>query len=115
MDSTSDILTLAFAPSVLYLLYQMRSIRKFLGAAGFRIELGIKVLRRLHHLPRRRRWFLDQLFTSGIMNVHVVLLVGLFVGMILSLQMGIEQNLKTYVPGFESVETVDEQGNSTPN
>jgi phospholipid/cholesterol/gamma-HCH transport system permease protein len=33
---------------------------------------------------------LDQLFTSGIMNVHVVLLVGLFVGMILSLQMGIE-------------------------
>ena len=90
MDSTSDILTLAFGASVLYLLYQMRSFRKFLGAAGFRIELGIKVLRRLHHLPRRRRWFLDQLFTSGIMNVHVVLLVGLFVGMILSLQMGIE-------------------------
>ena len=90
MDSPSDILTLAFGASVLYLLYQLRSFRKFLGAAGFRIELGIKVLRRLHHLPKRRRWFLDQLFTSGIMNVHVVLLVGLFVGMILSLQMGIE-------------------------
>ena len=33
----------------------------------------------------------------------------------MTLQMGIEQNLKTYVPGFKSVETVDEQGNSTPN
>ena len=75
---------------MLYLLYQARNFRSYLAAAGFRIELGIKVLRRLHHLPKRRRWFLDQLFTSGIMNVHVVLLVGLFVGMIVSLQTGIE-------------------------
>jgi phospholipid/cholesterol/gamma-HCH transport system permease protein len=90
MSSTSDILTLAFGASVLYLLYQARNFRSYLAAAGFRIELGIKVLRRLHHLPKRRRWFLDQLFTSGIMNVHVVLLVGLFVGMIVSLQTGIE-------------------------
>ncbi len=90
MPSTSDLLTLAFGASVLYVLYQARSFKKFLGAAGFRIELALKVLRRLHHLPKRRRWFLDQLFTSGIMNVHVVLLVGLFVGMIVSLQTGIE-------------------------
>lgn len=90
MSSTSDILTLAFGASVLYLLYQARNFRRYLAAAGFRIELGIKVLRRLHHLPKRRRWFLDQLFTTGIMNVHVVLLVGLFVGMIVSLQTGIE-------------------------
>lgn len=90
MSSTSDILTLAFGASVLYLLYQARNFRRYLASAGFRIELGIKVLRRLHHLPKRRRWFLDQLFTTGIMNVHVVLLVGLFVGMIVSLQTGIE-------------------------
>lgn len=31
----------------------------------------------------------------------------------MTLQMGIEQNLKTYVPGFQSIETVDEQGKST--
>ncbi len=33
----------------------------------------------------------------------------------MTLQMGIEQNLKTYVPGFQSVETVDDQGRSTDN
>lgn len=39
---------------------------------------------------KRRRWFVAQLYNSGINNLHVVLLVGLFIGMILCLQTGIE-------------------------
>ncbi len=63
---------------------------EFLKGVGFRLDLLLQVLRRLSHLPRRRRWFFDQLFLGGIGNLHVVLLVGLFVGMIVSLQTGLE-------------------------
>ncbi len=90
MISNLDLFAVAFGACLLYLLYQARKFRRFLGAAGFRLELALKVLRRLHHLPQRRRWFLEQLFSAGLMNLHVVLLVGLFVGMIVSLQTGIE-------------------------
>ena len=68
----------------------LRAFRDFLGEMGYRIDLLIQVCLRVHHVPRRRRWVLYQLYTSGIQNLHVILLVGLFIGMIFALQTGIE-------------------------
>ncbi|MDA1266384.1 MAG: ABC transporter permease, partial [Planctomycetota bacterium] len=71
-------------------LWQLRNFREALENIGFRLGLFGAVCARLHHLPRRRRWALDQLYRTGLGNLHVVLLVGLFIGMIVSLQTGIE-------------------------
>ncbi len=57
---------------------------------GNRLELLGQVLARLHHLPRRKRWILDQFYVGGVQTFHVVLLVGLFMGMIVALQTGVE-------------------------
>lgn len=81
---------LLFAASCAYLLLQVAGIREAIQAIGVRLDLAVQVAARTHHLPRRLRWFLDQLYRSGIQNLHVVLLVGLFIGMIVCLQTGIE-------------------------
>ena len=57
---------------------------------GFRLELLLLVLGRLHHVPRRLRWLVEQLYGAAIQTLGVVLLVGLFMGMIVALQTGIE-------------------------
>ena len=57
---------------------------------GYRLEIAGLVAMRLHHMGKRRKWILDQLYQSGIQTLHVVLLVGVFIGMIVSLQTGIE-------------------------
>lgn len=57
---------------------------------GYRLDLLLQVLVRLPDLPRRRILVADQLVQSGLHVLHVVLLVGLFMGMIVSLQTGIE-------------------------
>lgn len=57
---------------------------------GYMLDLLIQVVLRLTHLPKRWRWFTGQLYVSGIQTLHVVLLVGLFIGMIVALQTGIE-------------------------
>jgi len=62
----------------------------FLRSEGERIELLLSTLRRLGHTPKRARLVYEQMFLSGIQTLHVVLLVGLFIGMIVSLQTGIE-------------------------
>ncbi|MEE8468180.1 MAG: ABC transporter permease [Planctomycetota bacterium] len=85
-----DLTLMAFLASLVFLLWHLRSFREFVDDAGAHVMLLAGVLARLHHLPRRRRWFMEQLFAAGIKNLHVVLLVGLFIGMILGLQMGIE-------------------------
>ncbi|MEW6072419.1 MAG: ABC transporter permease [Planctomycetota bacterium] len=59
-------------------------------AAGYRIELFLAALARLHHLFRRRALVLDQFYVGGIKVVHVVLLVGFSIGMVVSLQTGLE-------------------------
>ena len=66
------------------------AFRDFLGEVGYRIDLLFQVCMRIHHIGRRRRWVLYQLYTAGIQNLHVILLVGLFIGMIFALQTGIE-------------------------
>ena len=76
--------------SLVYTAWQARGVREFFEEVGFRLTLMISVLARLPHLPRRRRWTAVQTYQAGIGNLHVVLLVGLFIGMIVSLQTGIE-------------------------
>lgn len=86
----SDALTLAFVGGVLYVAWQMAGFRGSLESIGRRLELAGGALARIHHLPKRARWLFEQLFQAGIRNLHVVLLVGLFMGMIVALQTGIE-------------------------
>ncbi|MCC7011915.1 MAG: ABC transporter permease [Planctomycetes bacterium] len=62
----------------------------FLRDVGFQLELTLQVLLRLGSAPRRRTLIAEQLFQSGLKVVHVVLLVGVFIGMIVALQTGIE-------------------------
>jgi phospholipid/cholesterol/gamma-HCH transport system permease protein len=79
-----------FVASLVFTAWQARSVREFFEEVGFRLTLMFAVLARLPHLPRRRRWTVVQTYQAGIGNLHVVLLVGLFIGMIVSLQTGIE-------------------------
>jgi phospholipid/cholesterol/gamma-HCH transport system permease protein len=65
-------------------------ITTFLKDLGFELELTGQVALRLGAAWRRRQLIADQLFQSGIKVVHVVLLVGVFIGMIVALQTGIE-------------------------
>ena len=62
----------------------------FLKGEGERIELLLRTLHRLGHLSKRRRLIYEQMFLSGVQTLHVVVLVGLVMGMIVSLQTGIE-------------------------
>ena len=79
-----------FALSLVYTAWQARHVRAFFEEVGFRLTLAAQVLARLPHLLKRRRWTVLQTYQAGIGNLHVVLLVGLFIGMIVSLQTGIE-------------------------
>jgi phospholipid/cholesterol/gamma-HCH transport system permease protein len=58
--------------------------------AGFAMGLAGRTIGLLGDTPRRLRPLLDQMFLSGIKGFHVVLLVSFFVGMIVSLQVGLE-------------------------
>ncbi len=64
--------------------------RLFVQDLGYQLELLLSVLARLHAVGRRRGLILEQLFACGLRVVHVVLLVGLFIGMIVALQTGLE-------------------------
>jgi phospholipid/cholesterol/gamma-HCH transport system permease protein len=65
-------------------------VTDFLRLIGFQLDLLFEVIGRLPHLWRRRALVSDQLYQSGVRVVHVVLFVGFFMGMIVSLQTGIE-------------------------
>lgn len=56
---------------------------------GTRLELLIEASLRLPSVWKRRALIADQLYLAGVQVTHVVLLVGLFTGMILSLQTGL--------------------------
>lgn len=62
----------------------------FLLDVGYQLDLFGQVVRSLPATLRRRTLVAEQLFQAGIRVVHVVLLVGLFIGMIVSLQTGLE-------------------------
>lgn len=59
-------------------------------SAGYRVELLGGVTTRLPAVWKRRTLIFDQLFVGGIKVVHVVLLVGFSIGMVVSLQTGLE-------------------------
>ena len=62
----------------------------FLRNIGHQLELLLQVIARLGSVFHRRGLILDQLYQSGIKVVYVVVLVGLFMGMIVALQTGLE-------------------------
>ncbi len=67
-----------------------RPLLDLAGGIGFQIELLFSVLARLGNVRKRLASISTQLYQGGIQGLHVVLLVGLFIGMIVSLQTGIE-------------------------
>jgi phospholipid/cholesterol/gamma-HCH transport system permease protein len=68
----------------------LRGFLSICQGIGYQIELFVLVLLRLGAIPLRRKMIADQLYQSAIQGVHVVALVGLFIGMIVALQTGIE-------------------------
>lgn len=66
------------------------TVLSFLRDVGFQIELAVHVVLRLPSALRRRVLIADQLYQAGLKVAHVVLLVGLFIGMIVALQTGLE-------------------------
>ena len=67
-----------------------RHLSPVVEQAGFGMWLAGRTLRLLPHLGLRMRTMLDQLYLSFINSLHVVLFVAFFVGMIVSLQVGLE-------------------------
>ena len=68
----------------------MGNLKGFLRDVGAQLELLLQVVLRLGSIPSRRDLIADQMVQAGIKVVHVVLLVGLFIGMIVALQTGLE-------------------------
>jgi phospholipid/cholesterol/gamma-HCH transport system permease protein len=68
----------------------LQALREIAREQGYRLALFAAVIPRLLDIPKRRRWVVEQLYVSGIQTLRVVLLVGLFMGMIVALQTGIE-------------------------
>ena len=67
-----------------------RNLRDLLVNVGYQIELLFRVTWRLNSVPKRHALIAEQLYQSGIKVLHVVLLVGLVIGMIVALQTGLE-------------------------
>jgi len=65
-------------------------IREFLRDSGYRVDLFVQTVLRLGSVAPRRRLIADQMVSLGLHVTHVVLLVGFVMGMIVSLQTGIE-------------------------
>lgn len=65
-------------------------VREFLADVGYHLDLSVQILARLGAVFSRRELVVEQFYQAGIRVTHVVLLVGLFIGMIVSLQTGLE-------------------------
>jgi phospholipid/cholesterol/gamma-HCH transport system permease protein len=68
----------------------LRTIQGLFLAAGYRIDLLLQVVLRFPAVWRRRSLIAEQFYGGGIRVVHVVLLVGFSIGMVVSLQTGLE-------------------------
>src|SRR5262245_36854583 len=68
----------------------LQPIRNMFDDAGYRVELFLQVLMRLSSAWKRRGLIAEQLYVGGIKVVHVVMLVGFSIGMVVSLQTGLE-------------------------
>lgn len=63
---------------------------ELLRSYGYQVDLFLQVCLRLPHVWKRRVFVADQLYLAGIKVIHVILLVAFFIGMVVSLQTGIE-------------------------
>lgn len=63
---------------------------RLLSAAGGWVELLVETLRRLPVTRPNTRAILDQMYDGGILTMPIVLMVGLFTGMLMTLQTGLE-------------------------
>jgi len=61
-----------------------------IGTLGYRADLFLQTLLRLPAILERRLLIANQMVSLGVNTTHVVLFVGLFMGMIVALQTGIE-------------------------
>jgi phospholipid/cholesterol/gamma-HCH transport system permease protein len=61
----------------------------FAQALGSQACLTIDVIKRLHHIPKRRAFISAQLYGAGNKVLHVILLVAFVMGMVMSLQTGL--------------------------
>lgn len=68
----------------------LHPIRVIAEGLGYQLEVLGSVAVRIHHVPARARLVAEQIYQSALQTVHVVLVVGLFIGMIVALQTGIE-------------------------
>jgi phospholipid/cholesterol/gamma-HCH transport system permease protein len=68
----------------------LNRLNRTFDSAGYRVDLFLQVLGRLAHIWKRRLLINEQLYSGGIKVVHVVILVGLSIGMVVSLQTGLE-------------------------
>lgn len=66
------------------------SMGRFLSNIGYRVDLFAQTVLRLGSILERRVLIANQMVSLGLHMTHVVLFVGLFMGMIVSLQTGIE-------------------------
>jgi phospholipid/cholesterol/gamma-HCH transport system permease protein len=66
------------------------AILRSFDEVGYRVELLLQVLTRLPAIWKRRALISEQLYVGGIKVVHVVVLVGFSIGMVVSLQTGLE-------------------------
>lgn len=68
----------------------LASTSAYVSRMGFRVELFLQTLMRLGSILARRRLIAEMMISLGLQMTHVVLFVGLFMGMIVALQTGIE-------------------------
>lgn len=71
-------------------MFLLKPLQRLCIDLGYQLDLFLQVCTRLGSIPARRALIAAQLYSAGIGVLHVVLLVGLFIGMIVSLQTGIE-------------------------
>jgi phospholipid/cholesterol/gamma-HCH transport system permease protein len=65
-------------------------LRPTVESAGSTVSLALQTLAVLPHARRRLRTTLEQMYLIGVKTLHVVLMVGFFIGMIVSLQVGLQ-------------------------
>ncbi|MBC8406638.1 MAG: ABC transporter permease [Planctomycetes bacterium] len=65
-------------------------LRPTVEAAGKSVSLALQTLAVLPQTPRRLRSTLEQMYLIGVKTLHVVLMVGFFIGMIVALQVGLQ-------------------------
>jgi phospholipid/cholesterol/gamma-HCH transport system permease protein len=66
------------------------SVETLLNSLGYRADIFLQTLLRLPATVQRRILIANQMVALGVNSTHVVLFVGLFMGMIVALQTGIE-------------------------